>query len=40
MTTLLRNLVALVFVAGTLALIYEVIEVGLANGAAQQEVRR
>ena len=40
MTTIIRNAVGLVLVAATLCLIYEAIEVGLANGAARQEQSR
>jgi hypothetical protein len=35
--TLFRNIVGLLLCAATLALIHEVIEVGLENGAARQE---
>lgn len=40
MSAIIRNAVGLVLVAATLCLIYEVIEVGLANGAARQEQSR
>lgn len=40
MTAIIRNAVGIVLAAATLCLIYEVIEVGLANGAARQEQAR